>query len=99
VLESVGPAGLQGCWDYVSFPLLLLLDSVQQSRQEGAAAAAGQLPVPAAKSDRVAEAALRCIKMLHGRCGMRGGRGCISNCHSISCSNCACITSLVRSKL
>jgi hypothetical protein len=70
VLAQVSPAGLQACWDYVCFPLLLLVDSVQQCRQgDGAAAAAAaqELPVPAARSDRVAEAALSCVKTLHSR--------------------------------
>jgi hypothetical protein len=72
LLEQQEPQGLLACWDYVSLPLLLVVDSTVQARMPspsrvGAAADAGQeeqvaghldVPVPAAASDRVSEAAL-----------------------------------------
>lgn len=28
ILSSADPGGLQGCWDYITFPLLLIVDSI-----------------------------------------------------------------------
>jgi hypothetical protein len=69
LLEHQEPQGLVSCWDYVSLPLLLIVDSAVQARlplpSKGAAgtsqeAGSGRLDVaiPAATSDRVAEAVL-----------------------------------------
>ena len=74
ILEQTETVGLSQCWDYVLFPLMLVVDSVAGTRMAPAAAAAGsaggaaqagmaaaaaeEVPVPAAKADRVAEAAL-----------------------------------------
>ena len=69
-LASLDPYGLGGCWDYIIFPLSLILDSILPARgtlgpggtvSSGAGTGAGvgsDLPVPAARSDKVAEAAL-----------------------------------------
>jgi hypothetical protein len=72
VLGHAEPAsGLLGCMDYVLFPLMMVVDSIVPARnhppagsrtdasvQGGDAAEIEQTPIPAAKSDRVAEAAL-----------------------------------------
>ncbi len=71
VMGELPPAGLEGCWDYVAFPLMMLVDSIAPSRQqqqqkggggEAAPAAASSAPqdvvAPACRSDRVAEALL-----------------------------------------
>ena len=72
LLESIDPKGLSGCTDYVLFPLMLIIDSVAPSRQKQASADTvasdpsvsthgeepGEAAVPAAKSDKVAEAAM-----------------------------------------
>ena len=53
VLSEVSPAGLLACWDYVSFPLLLLVDSVAQCRQgDGGPAGAGAAATPAAQQQQ-----------------------------------------------
>jgi hypothetical protein len=73
-VAGLDPSGLSGCWDYVTFPLLLAVDSIAASRrarqqgqqgQQQRGGAAGQegageeeLAVPAASTDRVAEAVL-----------------------------------------
>ena len=71
VLIRVEPtSGLLGCMDYVLFPLMLVVDSVAPPRRQklnagGRSPDSGggdenleDSPVPAARSDRVAEAAL-----------------------------------------
>ena len=72
VLGHAEPAsGLLGCMDYVLFPLMMVVDSIVPSRhlpsagshrdtsgRGGNAVEIEETPVPAAKSDRVAEAAL-----------------------------------------
>ena len=39
VLGAVEPGGLAGCWDYVMFPLMLVVDSVAPPRRAGMAGA------------------------------------------------------------
>lgn len=81
VLQGANADGLQACFDYVSFPLLLMLDSVAAVRLPAAAsaddgsaepapggAAAQQIAIPAASSDRVAEALVQCLQALLQRC-------------------------------
>lgn len=74
VMGELPPAGLEGCWDYVAFPLMILVDSIAPSRQQllqqqqkedgGDVATAAAPPgpqdvvAPACRSDRVAEALL-----------------------------------------
>ncbi len=69
-LHHVDSRGLAACWDYVTMPLNMMLDSYARSRTKAPAngppsAAAStratddsDIPVPAIKSDRVAEALL-----------------------------------------
>eukprot|EP00798_Chlamydomonas_sp_ICE-L_P011606 gene11606-34311_t len=60
------PTALLGCWDYVAFPLLMIVESVAVAkgalpkREPGA----HELSVPAARSDRVVEAVLDCLLAL-----------------------------------
>jgi hypothetical protein len=74
VVQGVDPEGLLACWDYLAFPLLLITDSVrpartpppavQQQQRDDEDDAGGlqgdqvEVAVPAAQSDRVAEATL-----------------------------------------
>ncbi|CAL8470133.1 g9675 [Coccomyxa elongata] len=70
LLQTVDGVGLLGCSDYVLYPLLFIVDSIYVSRNkpDGPADAAAVPPVPAAKSDKVAELALSCCKTLLERC-------------------------------
>lgn len=59
---EVDEQGLAACWDYVAFPLTMMLDGLPQAclgESAGTATgAASELPVPALRSSRVAEALL-----------------------------------------
>ncbi|KAG2444915.1 hypothetical protein HXX76_001651 [Chlamydomonas incerta] len=82
--SALPPGGVAACWDYVAFPLLILVDAVLPTRQQqapqggqggqgqGAAAGAGAggeaLTVAACRSDRVVEALLGCVEALLQRC-------------------------------
>ncbi|KAK9808680.1 hypothetical protein WJX72_001826 [[Myrmecia] bisecta] len=78
-------APIAGCTDYVLFPLLFIVDSVALTHQPPGARrppAAGDqtspqgeaaIPIPAAKSDRVAERVLQCIEVVVRRCTMDSG--------------------------
>ncbi|KAJ9518506.1 hypothetical protein QJQ45_018578 [Haematococcus lacustris] len=69
LVEQLPAHGLAGCWDYLTFPLLLLLDSGAEARSTGpAGSGGGQVAVPAARSDRVMEAVLGLISTLCSRC-------------------------------
>ncbi|KAG1680797.1 hypothetical protein FOA52_008130 [Chlamydomonas sp. UWO 241] len=74
LLGSLDPEGLAAVWDYVMFPLLLIVDSIAPLRRApgtgggaGGAGGGGEVPVPAARSDRVAEAALAACATLAER--------------------------------
>ncbi|GAX83179.1 hypothetical protein CEUSTIGMA_g10605.t1 [Chlamydomonas eustigma] len=77
-LGSIDAKGLKGCWDYVMFPLMLIVDSIGpiRSQHKGTGLSPADLdggnhvdvPVPAARSDRVAEAALGCLQLMLERC-------------------------------
>lgn len=74
VVQGVDATGLLACWDYLAFPLMLITDSVRPARMqltqqqqrgqlhtqgtEEASEEPSEVAVPAAQSDRVAEAAL-----------------------------------------
>ena len=81
--DALGPGsalpagGVAACWDYVAFPLLILVDAVLPTRQQqqgppqgqagqGGAGAGEALTVAACRSDRVVEALL-------GKCGQSKG--------------------------
>ena len=75
VVREADRGGLQGCLDYVLFPLLLAADSItllrQQARGPGHPLAA---PVPAMAADQAAEAALTCLAELLQRCHCQQGQ-------------------------
>ncbi|KAK9915923.1 hypothetical protein WJX75_006066 [Coccomyxa subellipsoidea] len=69
LLCTLNVEGLRGCSSYVLFPLLFIVDSTYASRNKaGDHSEAPAAPVPAAKSDKVAELALSCCKTLLERC-------------------------------
>ena len=81
VLQGCSPSGLQGCIDYVMFPLLMMLDSIASTRQRvdgepetGATAVA----LPAMSSDRAAEAAVACLRCLLQRCSLQAGESLVA---------------------
>jgi hypothetical protein len=67
-VTTADPAGLQACFDYVTYPLLFMLESVAAARSPAssseARAGAAAVTVPAMKNDRAAEAALQCVVAL-----------------------------------
>lgn len=86
VLQGVQPQGLLSCWDYLAFPLLLITDSIRPSRVQQQYSEQQQqedtvdVAVPAAQSDRVAEAALgACVCVCVFACV------CVYVCEWLSC--------------
>lgn len=103
VVQGVDATGLLVCWDYLAFPLMLITDSVRPARMqltqqqqrgqlhtqgaEEASEEPSEVAVPAAQSDRVAEAALgrdglfslsvSCL--MHGSCAFKLIR--LKECH------------------
>lgn len=74
VLADIPPKGLLRCFDYVTYPLLFMVDSIAATRAPPPAAAATSsngmsIAVPAAKNDRAAEAVLDCLLLLLQRVG------------------------------
>eukprot|EP00955_Chlamydomonas_euryale_P098920 365182-Chlamydomonas_euryale.AAC.11 len=77
-VDGAEPSGLAGCFDYVMFPLLLVVDSIAPARSAMAGTSGGgsggggsDVAVPAARSDRVADAALTCVRDIVACCGAR----------------------------
>ena len=74
LLLGAQPAGLQACFDYVMFPLHLMLDSIAAARmRHQGAGSTPVLSVPAMAADGAAEAALGCLHALLQRCHCQEG--------------------------
>lgn len=77
LVEQQDARGLLLCWDYITFPLLLMLEqavALRQPQHGGSsddAAPASQSTVPAAESDAVAEALLAVVLALQRRARCR----------------------------
>lgn len=62
VVAAAEPAGLQGCLDYVLFPLLLAVDSISIVHAADATSESRKaVPLPAMAAHHAAEAALACL--------------------------------------
>eukprot|EP00878_Enallax_costatus_P036849 GHUV01041420.1.p1 GENE.GHUV01041420.1~~GHUV01041420.1.p1 ORF type:complete len:163 (+),score=75.45 GHUV01041420.1:655-1143(+) len=78
-LADVPPRGLVRCYDYVTYPLLFMLDGIAATRtptaaphtasSNGASSSAVSLAVPAMKNDRAAESMLDGMLLLLERVG------------------------------
>eukprot|EP00882_Tetradesmus_deserticola_P016542 GHRQ01017673.1.p1 GENE.GHRQ01017673.1~~GHRQ01017673.1.p1 ORF type:complete len:218 (+),score=65.81 GHRQ01017673.1:816-1469(+) len=69
-VTAVDPEGLRACFDYVTYPLLFMIESVAAARTPASSGSSSTGPrevavtVPAMKSDLAAEAALQCALAL-----------------------------------
>lgn len=68
-LAGVSSRGLARCYDYITYPLLLMIDCIAvtrtaQATSNGTSSAANGIAVPAMKTDRAAEAVLDCMLLL-----------------------------------